>query len=172
MTSPREKKFESAQSAGKIMATVFLDDRDVIRVSILPRGTSLNCDSSGETQRGWMLSFAFTKFFLQEICHMCCWSMPMPVHAHVGIVLRPSQNLDEQCCHINHTVLTSHHQIFSCLLVWKVASEDTIMQLRRPCRMLCAICSRGKESDCHWVGVLALVQSGRRMLRMLETVEK
>lgn len=49
MASPREKKFESALFAGIIMVTVIWDEKGVIFVNFLPRGTAVNSDHCNET---------------------------------------------------------------------------------------------------------------------------
>jgi predicted aspartyl protease len=36
------------------------------------------------------------------------------------------ENLDEQLWYNHHTVLTSHHQIFTCLLFWQKVYKTTI----------------------------------------------
>jgi hypothetical protein len=49
MASPREKKFESAQLVGIIVVTVIWDEKGVIFVNILHRGTAVNSDHCNET---------------------------------------------------------------------------------------------------------------------------
>ena len=49
--SPRTKKFKAQKSAGKIMATVFLDSQGVILVDILPKGQTINSEVDIETLR-------------------------------------------------------------------------------------------------------------------------
>jgi hypothetical protein len=71
----------------------------------------------------WMLTFM--KFIPQEKWQ-CCYSMTMPGHSQVCTPLRPSQNVDVQCCCTYRTVLTSHHHIFTCFALWKTACQDTI----------------------------------------------
>jgi hypothetical protein len=48
MTSPGEEKFESALLAGIIMVTVIWDEKRVIFVNFLPRGTEVNFDHCNE----------------------------------------------------------------------------------------------------------------------------
>lgn len=57
----------------------------------------------------WM--FTFVMFVLQEECLKCCSSLKTLGHSHVCIPQRPSQILDEQCCHLYPTVMTLHHHI-------------------------------------------------------------
>ena len=50
-TSSRTKKFKAQNSAGKIMATVFLDSQGVILVDFLPKGKTINSEVYIETLR-------------------------------------------------------------------------------------------------------------------------
>jgi histone-lysine N-methyltransferase SETMAR len=43
--SPKEKKFKSVPSAGKIMAMVFFDSEGLLLVDIVPQGTTINSDT-------------------------------------------------------------------------------------------------------------------------------
>jgi histone-lysine N-methyltransferase SETMAR len=43
--SPRTKKFEMVKSAGKLMATVFWDHKDVLLVEFMKKGTTINAAS-------------------------------------------------------------------------------------------------------------------------------
>jgi len=43
----------------------------------------------------------------------------------------PSHILDAEFCRIRSTILTSQHQIVTCLVLWKRACKDTIMPMRR-----------------------------------------
>jgi hypothetical protein len=43
--SPKEKKFKSAPSAGKVKATVFVDSEGRLLVDIMPQGTTVNSDA-------------------------------------------------------------------------------------------------------------------------------
>jgi hypothetical protein len=42
---PKKKKFKSAPSAGKVMATVFFDSEGLLLVDIMPQGTTINSDA-------------------------------------------------------------------------------------------------------------------------------
>jgi len=68
------------------------------------------------------------------------------------------------------TTVTSRCQIFTRLLLWKTACEDTIVQMIRPCRMLCAVCCRGRRATLTGSRYSLLFEGERRMLRKMETV--
>jgi len=43
----------------------------------------------------------------------------------------PSHTLDAEFCRIHPTILTSHHQIVTCLFLWKRSCKDTITPMTR-----------------------------------------
>lgn len=49
--SPKEEELKSAPSAGRMMVTVFSDDKGVILLNVLPTGTTVNFDTYTETLR-------------------------------------------------------------------------------------------------------------------------
>jgi len=60
--------------------------------------------------------------------------MRTPAHARASVLLRPSDNLDGQCCCKYPAVLNLHHHIYTGLVLSNTACEGTITQTTRHCR--------------------------------------
>lgn len=66
-------------------------------------------------------------FFPQENFLICRLFMTNVSHR----TQMPSNILDVEFCRIHSTILTSHHQIVTCLVLWKRAFKDTIIPITR-----------------------------------------
>ena len=125
------------------MATVFMDQKGVILVNYLPwyRNTKNSeclpapCSPHQENATNPL------NVKLNPICHMltllgahhillisrirvkCCFPMTLPGHTQVHPTETTTKYLDDRCCHLRPTVLTSHHQTFVCLILWNTPLE-------------------------------------------------
>jgi hypothetical protein len=93
-----------------------------------------------------------------------CWSfMAAWGNSQVYAPLRPSQNLDRQCCctHPSPTGLTSCHPFFTCFILWETLCEDNISWTMKHCR-------RPSASGCRREYRL-LFKDGRKPLTKMKT---
>jgi hypothetical protein len=89
----------------------------------------------------------FLWYVPQEKCMICCSSMTLLGQIQICTPLRQSQSLDGQCSFLCPTVLTLHLWIFTCMVLWKIASEDIVIQMVRHCRTSCASgCGRSRAT--------------------------
>lgn len=114
-----------------------------------------------------------TKKFVTHKKRLKCWSsMTMLGCTQVCAPERPSQILNGQSCCIRPTVLTSHYQIITCLVLLKKACKDTITPVKRHCRMPCTSGCRGwKATFTRWEYML-LFRGERRLLTKMKTILK
>jgi hypothetical protein len=82
MTSPRTE-FKNTLSVGKVMRTVFEDDRSVTLKDLSPRGTTVNY----ETLRN--LNVTFVEVVPQDEISKCYSSMATLCRTHACAPLRP-----------------------------------------------------------------------------------
>lgn len=70
------------------------------------------------------------------------------------------------------TVLTSHHQIFTCLVLREIAREDTIILVTKHCRTLCAGGCKSRRATFAVQEYVFLFSGGRRLLTVMEAIVK
>lgn len=73
----------------------------------------------------WEVRMVAYKFVLQKKYQS--YSSTMTGHTQVSAQLRPSQNLDEQCCHAHPTVLISYHHTCKCVVPSMTVCTDIII---------------------------------------------
>jgi hypothetical protein len=148
MTSSRMEKLKSTLLAGKVMVTMCGMRKVLFWTACL--------------MRQWTPTVTET---LRSLYACLYWVYPAVKVSNVLLLhdnatfkcmqQRPPQILHGQCHHIHPTFLTLHNQIITCLVIWKEACEDTIMPMRKHCRMLSSSGFRERAAFTVWKYTLA-----------------
>jgi len=133
------------------------DENGFILGNLLIRGQQCTLTAILKHYEIWML--ALIKFVPQEECWKCCSFMAVPDHMSLHTITTITKFVWQWCC-THPTVLTLHHQIFSCLVIEKAFCDDLQHYVCGEAlqNVLCQWLHR-KESNFYLVGVHVRVQS-------------
>jgi hypothetical protein len=134
-------------------------------VNFLPRVTTVNPFCSTEILR---LLNAHLEFKPEEQCLMCCYVITMLGCRQICVLQRPTHILCGQCCHIHPGVLSWHHHIIICLVLWEKSCGGTITAITRHCRTLCVSGCREGTATFTRQEYTPVFKSGKRLSKKME----